>query len=301
MIRVQRHDAVTFIRMYRSFFGQPVFWGGAYLVDGLMIDCGPAATARELAHALQGERIAIVLAYGLAGCCPQRERPFLARPSPRAACPLTNGAKRSRRDPPRFYRHRHEWRDCDGRPGCERTHCGSATALQGVRDMGWREPVVSGLRLGVGGEPARRRPSAVGRCLLVARVDGKVAGACRSSVACGGCEMKPVFVRDSFGELVAVVLWWRASSMGPEGRLPARPVGHAASRCQAQHLYMRLGFHGAALSPQPSARVKPPATQPGMSRRVHKGQAGIGRHWCTQPRCRLPELLELTGIEPVTS
>lgn len=57
MIRLEEHGEVTFIRTARALLGQPLFWGGAYLVDGLLIDCGPPATAREFVKALEGRRV----------------------------------------------------------------------------------------------------------------------------------------------------------------------------------------------------------------------------------------------------
>jgi len=57
MLRVHRHGDVLFVRMARSVLGRPLFWTGAYLVDGLLIDCGPPATARELLAALEGRAV----------------------------------------------------------------------------------------------------------------------------------------------------------------------------------------------------------------------------------------------------
>ena len=57
MIRVQTHGDVAFVRMARSVLGRPLFWTGAYLVDGLLVDCGPPATARELLAALDGHPV----------------------------------------------------------------------------------------------------------------------------------------------------------------------------------------------------------------------------------------------------
>ena len=54
MIRFETHGEVVFIRMARAVLGRPLFWTGAYLVDGLLLDCGPPATARELVRALAG-------------------------------------------------------------------------------------------------------------------------------------------------------------------------------------------------------------------------------------------------------
>jgi len=57
VIRVVPAGEITFIRMTRTVLGRPLFWTGAYLVDGLLVDCGPPATARELVRALAGERL----------------------------------------------------------------------------------------------------------------------------------------------------------------------------------------------------------------------------------------------------
>jgi glyoxylase-like metal-dependent hydrolase (beta-lactamase superfamily II) len=95
MIRVEAHDEITFIRMCRSFFRRPVFWGGAYLVDGLLIDCGPPVTSRELIAALEGRRVdalvvthhhedhygaapLLLAARGITAQVPARSRPLLA-------------------------------------------------------------------------------------------------------------------------------------------------------------------------------------------------------------------------------
>jgi glyoxylase-like metal-dependent hydrolase (beta-lactamase superfamily II) len=52
MIRVEPHGDVTFLRMARRWLGRPLYWTGAYVVDGLLIDAGPPALARELAGVL---------------------------------------------------------------------------------------------------------------------------------------------------------------------------------------------------------------------------------------------------------
>ncbi len=44
--------------MARTLLGRPLFWGGAYLVDGLLVDCGPPATAREMLRFLEGRPLA---------------------------------------------------------------------------------------------------------------------------------------------------------------------------------------------------------------------------------------------------
>src|SRR5215510_14389534 len=38
--------------MTRRWLGRPLYWTGAYVVDGLLIDAGPPALARELLHVL---------------------------------------------------------------------------------------------------------------------------------------------------------------------------------------------------------------------------------------------------------
>ena len=52
MIDVEQHGAVTVIRMARAIMGRPLYWTAAYWLDGLLIDAGPACTARELVRAL---------------------------------------------------------------------------------------------------------------------------------------------------------------------------------------------------------------------------------------------------------
>jgi len=43
--------------MARSLLGRPLYWTGAYLVDGLLLDCGPPAAAHELLRFLEGRRL----------------------------------------------------------------------------------------------------------------------------------------------------------------------------------------------------------------------------------------------------
>jgi len=54
VIRREEHGEVAFYRMARRVAGWPMYWTGAYLVDGWLIDCGPPATARAFVRALQG-------------------------------------------------------------------------------------------------------------------------------------------------------------------------------------------------------------------------------------------------------
>ena len=52
MIRAFDLGEITFFRMARRLAGWPVYWTGAYLVDGLLVDCGPPATAHAFVRAL---------------------------------------------------------------------------------------------------------------------------------------------------------------------------------------------------------------------------------------------------------
>ena len=65
MIQVEQYGPVIAIRMARRFLGKPLYWTAAYWVDGLLIDTGPAATARELVHVLDQVQVRqIVLTHG---------------------------------------------------------------------------------------------------------------------------------------------------------------------------------------------------------------------------------------------
>jgi len=52
VIRAVDLGEITFFRMARRLLGWPAYWTGAYLVDGLLVDCGPPATARAFVEAL---------------------------------------------------------------------------------------------------------------------------------------------------------------------------------------------------------------------------------------------------------
>lgn len=61
VIVVEDHGEITFFRMARRLAGWPLYWTGAYLVDGLLVDCGPPATARAFVRALDGRRVDAVV------------------------------------------------------------------------------------------------------------------------------------------------------------------------------------------------------------------------------------------------
>jgi glyoxylase-like metal-dependent hydrolase (beta-lactamase superfamily II) len=65
MIQVEQYGPVIAIRMARRFLGKPLYWSTAYWVDGLLIDTGPAATARELVRVLDQVKVAqIAITHG---------------------------------------------------------------------------------------------------------------------------------------------------------------------------------------------------------------------------------------------
>jgi glyoxylase-like metal-dependent hydrolase (beta-lactamase superfamily II) len=61
MIRVEAHGPLTFLRIARRVLGRPIYWTGAYYVDGVLVDCGPPATARELLRWLEGRPLRALL------------------------------------------------------------------------------------------------------------------------------------------------------------------------------------------------------------------------------------------------
>lgn len=65
MIQVEQYGPVIAIRMARRFLGKPLYWSTAYWVDGLLIDTGPAVTARELVRVLEQVKVAqIAITHG---------------------------------------------------------------------------------------------------------------------------------------------------------------------------------------------------------------------------------------------
>lgn len=57
MIRVEDHGDVVHVRTARTLAGCALYWGGCYLVDGLLLDCGPPATAREFLRFVAGRSV----------------------------------------------------------------------------------------------------------------------------------------------------------------------------------------------------------------------------------------------------
>ncbi len=57
MLQAAEHGPITYIHLARTALGRPLYTTGAYLVDGLLIDSGCPATAREMAAWCSGRRI----------------------------------------------------------------------------------------------------------------------------------------------------------------------------------------------------------------------------------------------------
>jgi glyoxylase-like metal-dependent hydrolase (beta-lactamase superfamily II) len=54
MLKITRYDEVTRFDLARTIAGRGRYWASCYLLDGLLIDSGPAHTAPELLAALEG-------------------------------------------------------------------------------------------------------------------------------------------------------------------------------------------------------------------------------------------------------
>jgi glyoxylase-like metal-dependent hydrolase (beta-lactamase superfamily II) len=61
MIEISEFEEVTRFRMSLEVEGKPVYWVASYLVDGLLIDTGCRHTAEELAGALEGRDLRMVV------------------------------------------------------------------------------------------------------------------------------------------------------------------------------------------------------------------------------------------------
>ena len=61
MLKTSRYEDVTRIDLARTIAGRGYYWTTAYLVDGVLVDTGCAHTAYELAAALAGESLALIV------------------------------------------------------------------------------------------------------------------------------------------------------------------------------------------------------------------------------------------------
>jgi glyoxylase-like metal-dependent hydrolase (beta-lactamase superfamily II) len=57
MLRAEGDGEVTFLRLARTIAGRPLYLGGAYLAGGVLVDCGPPATAAAVCDWLQGRAV----------------------------------------------------------------------------------------------------------------------------------------------------------------------------------------------------------------------------------------------------
>jgi len=53
VIRVSSQGEVTHFRMARTLLGRPLYWTGAYLIEDLLVDCGPPALAAHFARLIE--------------------------------------------------------------------------------------------------------------------------------------------------------------------------------------------------------------------------------------------------------
>ena len=96
MIRVETHGPLTFLRMARRVLGRPVYWTGAYYVQGVLVDCGPPVTARDLLRFLEGRAVhALLITHHhedhMGGAALLRERRGVVARAHPAALPLLAG------------------------------------------------------------------------------------------------------------------------------------------------------------------------------------------------------------------
>jgi glyoxylase-like metal-dependent hydrolase (beta-lactamase superfamily II) len=61
MIKISQFGPITRFDLARTIAGRGRYWSSAYLVDGLLVDSGPAYAARELLDALDGINLACML------------------------------------------------------------------------------------------------------------------------------------------------------------------------------------------------------------------------------------------------
>jgi glyoxylase-like metal-dependent hydrolase (beta-lactamase superfamily II) len=97
VIRIHPHGDLFFFSMARRVAGLPVYWTGAYYWDGVLLDCGPPATAPELLKLLGGRRLEALLVthhhedHMGAAAHLLRERGLRAQVHPRAVPLLADG------------------------------------------------------------------------------------------------------------------------------------------------------------------------------------------------------------------
>lgn len=64
MMHVESYGDVTFLRLARGVLGRGIYWTGCYYYDGLLLDCGPPATADALLAFVESRPLAgVVLSH----------------------------------------------------------------------------------------------------------------------------------------------------------------------------------------------------------------------------------------------
>jgi glyoxylase-like metal-dependent hydrolase (beta-lactamase superfamily II) len=64
VLRAEGDGEVTFLRLARTIAGRPLYPGGAYLAGGVLVDCGPPATASAVLEWSQGRTVdAVVITH----------------------------------------------------------------------------------------------------------------------------------------------------------------------------------------------------------------------------------------------
>jgi glyoxylase-like metal-dependent hydrolase (beta-lactamase superfamily II) len=61
VLRAEPDGEVTFLRLARTIAGRPLYLGGAYLAAGVLVDCGPPATAPEVLDWLGSREVEAVV------------------------------------------------------------------------------------------------------------------------------------------------------------------------------------------------------------------------------------------------
>lgn len=61
MLEVSNFEDVTCIKMSQTLGGTPIYWAACYLIDGLLVDTGPAHVSEELMRFLVSKNIQIVV------------------------------------------------------------------------------------------------------------------------------------------------------------------------------------------------------------------------------------------------
>jgi len=61
MIRIRTFEDVTIVRMAHTILGHPIYFTASYLVDGLLIDTGPAILEKEFFNTLPLSRVRLIV------------------------------------------------------------------------------------------------------------------------------------------------------------------------------------------------------------------------------------------------